>query len=200
METILGRYPRTIGDGLLMRPMEASDESALTQFFRRIPVDERQLFKHDVTQSSVIRGWVQSLDYSNILPLMVFQDRRIVADATLHRDRRGWSHHVAEVRIALDPEFRGRGLARQLLEEFIEFAPAMNVAILNACVLDVQHGARELVEAVGFVPIATLPQHAIDLAGVVHDILVYSYTLVPPERLAPEASWSEERADVGGDA
>jgi GNAT superfamily N-acetyltransferase len=200
MKKILSRYPRDIGSGLAIRPMDTSDEQALTQFFRRIPVDERQLFKDDVTQSAVIRGWIQNLDYSNILPLMVFKERRIVADATLHRDRRGWSRHVAEVRFALDPEFRGRGLGRQLLEEFIEIGPMMNVAILNAAVLDVQRGARDLVEAVGFIPMATLPQHAIDLAGVVHDVLLYSYTMVPPERLCPEASLTEEQADVGGDA
>lgn len=200
MKDILSRYPRTIEGGLVVRPMEAADGASLAAFFKRIPVDERQLFKDDVTKSAVIQGWIRNLDYSNILPLLVFQDRRVVADATLHRDRRGWSRHVAEVRISLDPEFRGRGLARMLLEEFIAIGPALDVALLNAAVLDVQHEARDLFETVGFVQIATLPQHAIDLAGRVHDVLVYSNTLVPPERLAPEAALTEGEADVGGNA
>jgi RimJ/RimL family protein N-acetyltransferase len=200
MKDILSRYPREIEGGLVVRPMEASDERALADFFKRMPVDERQLFKDDVTRSSVIRGWIRNLDYSNILPLLVFQDRRVVADATLHRDRRGWSRHVAEVRISLDPDFRGRGLARMLMQEFVEIGASLKIAILNASVLDVQRDARELIESVGFLHMATFPQHAIDLAGEVHDVLVYSYTLVPPERLAPEASWLEEEADVGGDA
>jgi RimJ/RimL family protein N-acetyltransferase len=192
------RYPRGLDDGLVLRPMEASDEQALADFFTRMPVDERQLFKDDVRRSSVIRGWIRNLDYSNILPLLVLQGGRVIADATLHRDRRGWSRHVAEVRVSLDPDFRGRGLARRLLQEFIDIGPSLNVAILNASVLDVQQEARELVESVGFIHLATLAQHAIDLAGRVHDVLIYSNTLVPPERLAPEASWSEEEADVGG--
>jgi RimJ/RimL family protein N-acetyltransferase len=200
MKDILSRYPRTIEGGLVLRPLEAADEAELIQFFKRMPVDERQLFKDDVTKPEVIHGWIRKLNYSNILPLMVFKDRRIVADATLHRDKHGWSRHVAEVRVSLDPEFRGKGLARMLLEEFIEIGPSLNIAILNAFVLDVQREARDLVEAVGFLQVAVLPQHAIDLAGVVHDVLVYTTTLVPPERLAPEASWSEERADVGGNA
>ena len=151
-------------------------------------------------RSSVIRGWIQKLDYAKILPLLLFDGGRVIADATLHRDKHGWSRHVAEVRVALDPEFRGRGLARRLLQEFIEIGPSLDVAILNAFVLDVQHEARELVESAGFVPQATLAQQAIDLAGRVHDVLVYSCTLTPPERLAPEASLSEEEADVGGGA
>jgi GNAT superfamily N-acetyltransferase len=200
MKEVLSRYPRDIEDGLVVRPLVAEDEAALLEFFRRMPVDERQLFKDDVTRSSVIRGWIRNLDYANILPLLVLQDRRIVADASLHRDKRGWSRHVAEVRVSLDPDFRGRGLARLLLQEFIEIAPRLKVAILNASVLDVQREGRELVESVGLLHIATLPQHAIDLSGIVHDVLVYSSTLVPPGRLAPEASWAEEEADVGGGA
>jgi RimJ/RimL family protein N-acetyltransferase len=200
MKDILSRYPRDLGDGLLLRPMESRDETPLTEFFRRIPVDERQLFKDDVRRSSTIQGWIRNLDYTNILPLLVLEGDRVVGDATLHRDKRGWSRHVAEVRVSLDPDYRGRGLARRLLQEFIDIGPSLDVAILNAFVLDVQHEARELVESLGFVPQATLAQQAIDLAGRVHDILIYSSTLTPPERLAPEASLAEEEADVGGGA
>lgn len=200
MKTVLSRFPRTIDGGFIVRPMESSDEEALVEFFKRMPVDDRQLLKDDVTKSSVIRGWIRNLDYTNILPLLVFKDGRVVADATIHRDKRGWSRHVAEIRVSLDPEFRGRGLARRLLQEFIEIGPELNVAILTASVLDVQQEAREMVESLGFVRIASLPQHAIDLAGVVHDVLVYSQTVVPPERLAPEAAWTEAEADVGGSA
>jgi len=198
MKDILSRYPRDFGDGLRLRPMEASDEEALTEFFKRIPVDERHLFKDDVRNTSVIRGWIRKLDYEKILPLLLFQGGRVIADATLHRDKHGWSRHVAEVRVSMDPEFRGRGLAGRLLKEFIEIGPSLDVAILNAFVLDVQHEARQMVETAGFLPQATLTQQAIDLAGRVHDVLIYSQTLTPPERLAPEASLAEEEADVGG--
>lgn len=200
MKQVLSRYPRSIEGSLVIRPMESRDERSLAEFFRRMPVDERRLFKDDVTSSSVIRGWIRSLDYTNILPLLVFDQERVVADATLHRDQKGWSRHVGEVRLSLDPDYRGRGLARKLLEEFVSIGPELKVAILNASILDVQYDARELVDSVGFVHIATLPQHVIDLAGRVHDVLLYSQTLFPPERLAPEASWTEEEADVGGGA
>lgn len=198
MSSILSRYPRSLEGGLLLRPMQVADEGELAGLFSRIPVDERQLFKEDVTRSVVIQGWIRNLDYSNILPLLAFDGPRIVADATMHRDRRGWSRHVAEIRIATDPEYRGRGLASTLIHEFMNLAPEIGVAILNAAVLDVQKDARFLFENAGFLHMATFPQHAIDLAGMVHDVLVYSITLVPPGRLAPEASWTEEEAEVGG--
>ena len=198
MSSLLSRFPKRLDGSLLLRPMQAADESELAGFFSRIPIDERQLFKEDVTSMAVVQGWIRTLDYSNTLPLLVLDGSRVVADATLHRDRRGWSRHVAEVRVAVDPEFRGRGLARKLMHEFINFAPEIGVAILNAAVLDVQKEARALFEASGFTHMATFPQHAIDLAGSVHDVLVYSLTVTQPGRLAPEASWTEEEAEVGG--
>lgn len=198
MSGLLSRYPRPLIGGLQLRPLKSSDETELVAFFKRIPVDERQLFKHDVTRPELIQGWSRNLDYSNILPLLAFDGDRVVADATLHRDRHGWSHHVAEVRITVDPACRGRGLGRALVGEFITLAPQLGVAILNARMLDVQKDARALFEHAGFFSMAVLPQHAIDLAGRVHDVLVYSITVLPPGRLAPEASWTEDRAEVGG--
>ena len=192
------RFPKTVAGGLSLRPMEARDEGPLVEFFKRMPVEERHLFKDDVTRHETILGWVKNLNYVNILPLLAFDAGRVVADATLHRDRRGWARHVAKVRLALDPAFRRRGLARTLVQEFIELAVPLRVAILQAEVLDVQQGARALFEDLEFTRVATLPQHAIDLAGRVHDVLVYSLTITPPERLAPEASIREEDADIGG--
>jgi RimJ/RimL family protein N-acetyltransferase len=194
----LARYPRKLPRGLVLRPMQEFDEPALVDFFRRIPLEERRLFKEDVTDPAVIRGWIRNLNYENILPLLAFDAARIVGDATLHRDRRGWSRHVAKIRVTLDPEFRRRGLARGLVTEFLEMASALKVALLHAEILDVQKGARALFEELGFHCVATLPQHAIDFSGRVHDILVYALTITPPEKLAPEASLREDEADVGG--
>jgi GNAT superfamily N-acetyltransferase len=194
----LRRYPKAVAGRFNVRPMVASDQSALVDFFRRMPVDERQLFKDDVTRVSVIQGWIANLDLLNILPLLAFEDSRIVADITLHRDRRGWARHVAKIRLTLDPNYRRQGLARALVLEMASLAKGLNIAILQAEILDVQREARLLFEDLGFQCIATLPQHAIDLAGRVHDILIYSQTVTPPEKLAPEAALTEAEADVGG--
>jgi L-amino acid N-acyltransferase YncA len=194
----LKRYPKTLPNGITLRPMEARDEAALVAFFKRIPVNERQLFKDDVTNAAVIRGWAKNLNYANILPLLAFQGSHVVADASLHRDRRGWSRHVAKVRLTLDPEQRGKGLGKALMREFIEMAHDLRTAILQAEILEVQKGGRRLFEDLGFYHVATLPQHAVDLAGRVHDILLYTYIITPPEKLSPEAALAEEDADVGG--
>lgn len=194
----LKRYPKKLAGGLILRPMEKYDEAALVDFFKRIPVEERRLFKDDVRNAEVIRGWVRNLNHENILPLLVFDGARMVADATLHRDRKGWSRHVAKIRVTLDPEFRRRGLARTLIREFIEIAPQLEVAIIDAEILARQKGAIQLFEDLGFLLVATLPQHAIDLSGRPHDVVLYAFTVTPPEKLAPEAALAEDEVDVGG--
>lgn len=198
MEPYLERYPRTLTSGITVRPMSAADSSDLLSFFRRIPVQERQLFREDVTQPSVIEGRVRNLNPARILPLVAFQGPRIVADATLHRDSGGWSLHLGKVRLTIDPEFRGRGLARLLLQEFLDLSKSLGVAILEGEILDVQHKAASLFEEMGFQCVATLSQHAIDLSGRVHDIRLYACVIQQPEGLAPEARLAEPDADVGG--
>lgn len=192
------RYPKSLPGPLMLRPMNATDEAALVTFFRRIPVEERQLFREDVTRLSVIQGWIRNLDFGRVLPLLAFQGPRIVADATMHRDQGGWSRHLGKVRLTLDPDFRRQGLAHLLIQEFIELAKPLRVAVLQAEILDVQKQAAILFEDTGFRCVATLPQHAIDLAGRVHDLKVYSQMISLPEGLAPEARLTEAEADVGG--
>ena len=180
------RYPKLISSHLELRPMVASDEPALLAFYNRIPVGERQLFNEDVTRPDVIRSWIRNADFTRVAPLVGLEGRRIAAIVTLHLNRRSWSRHVAKVRLTLDPEVRGRGIASSLIKEMIDLAPDLKVAILQAEGLDDEVHGRAFLEKTGFQFIATLPQHAIDLSGRVHDLLVYAYTVTPPEKLAPE--------------
>jgi len=194
----LERYPKSIANQIVLRPMNVSDESGLLPFFKRIPIEERQYFREDVTQSPVIRGWIRNLDYTRVLPILALRGERIVADATLHRDTGGWSRHLGKIRLTLDPEFRRRGLARLLIQEFVELSESLGLAVLEAEILDVQKETALLFESMGFQCVATLPQHAIDLFGRVHDMRVYAQAIRLPEGLAPEARVKEADADCGG--
>ena len=200
MKGPLGRFPKTLPGGYSIRPLRPSDAGPLAAFFQKIPVDECRLFKHDVRDAAVIRGWCRKPDYDRVLPLLVWKGRRVVADASLHRAGPGWSRHVARLSLALDPAVRNRGLGTALVREFIELAPALDVAILHAQVLDVQDHARALFLKLDFEAVATLPRHAIDLSGRVHDILLYDLVVTPPEQLAAETALTEGEADLGGSA
>src|SRR5262245_10180044 len=84
LRATLRRYPRKFSGRLQVRPMKARDYDGLVDFFRRIPIEERRRFKDNVADPRVLRTWVENLNYSTVLPLLVLDGTRIVGDATLH--------------------------------------------------------------------------------------------------------------------
>jgi L-amino acid N-acyltransferase YncA len=198
MAELLTRYPKKLPDGLQIRPLQPSDRESLGRFFRRLPLEERRLLKEDITDPAIVERFIRELNYEVVLPLVVVEGDRIVADATLHRDQRGWARHVARVRVTLDPEFRTRGLGRALIRELIELSRPLGIALLDAEVLSPQKDAIRLFEALEFECTATLQMHAFDQSGRPHDVLLFTYVVTPPERLMPGAQLREEETDVGG--
>lgn len=199
--TVIRRYPRPLkleGKALALRLLRKDDEKALLEFFKRLPVDERQMLKDDVTDPKVIKTWCQRIEVDKVLPILALDGKRIVADVTVHRARGGWSSHVGKLRITIDPAYRGLGLGHAMVKEAIELVPSLGVAILDAEMMSHQKDAIKLFEDLDFVTVATLPQHVVDLTRQPHDLVVLSRTLIPVERLSPDAWRSAEEVDEGG--
>ncbi|HZN61418.1 MAG TPA: GNAT family N-acetyltransferase [Planctomycetota bacterium] len=199
--TALDSYPVSVplsSKKIILRPMVREDGTALARFFARMPADERVMLKDDVTNPVVIANWCANLDPDKVLPIVALDGSRIVGDVTLHRDRRGWSRHVARIRLTVDPEYRRMGLARAMVRELLVLAERLGVAVVDAEALSAQHGAIKLFEDLGFIAVATLPQHALDLTSQPHDIVVLSKLITPVEQLSPDAHRLAEEVDEGG--
>ena len=179
------RYPRplTLRDGttVTVRPLEKDDKEALVAFFREVPAEERLFLKDDVTDEAVIDSWVRGLDYKQVLPLVAETGGRIVADATLHQQKRGWMSHVGKVRVVTHPDFRHKGLASGLIKELIEVARDSGLEMLDAEFMSEQTGPIQSFTRLGFYKVATLPRHVRDQKGKAHDFIVMVYDLVPDE-------------------
>lgn len=174
---MLERYPRTIAlknVEATLRPLKQTDEVHLLAFFRRIPVDDRALLKDNVSDPTVVKAWCAAIDYAKVFPLLALVGDRVIGDATLHFDRSGWMRHVAKIRVVVDPEFRGRGLASALISELIELAPGFKVELLDAEFLSKQAAAIRLFERLGFKRVATLPDHVRDQIGNLHHLIILS--------------------------
>lgn len=201
MSTALARYPVSVRLGskeLAFRPLQRSDAPELAKFFGRLPVDERIMLKDDVTNPAVIANWCTNIDLDRILPLVALDGTRILGDATLHRDRSGWSRHVASIRVTIDPEVRRLGLAQAMVRELLDLGERLGVAVVDAEMLAAQTGAIAMFERLGFTVVATLPQHALDLTHQAHDLIVLSKTLIPVEQLSPDAHKKADEVDEGG--
>ncbi|GMV86396.1 MAG: hypothetical protein AMXMBFR80_22510 [Dehalococcoidia bacterium] len=173
----LSGYPKTLqvssGPQITVRPMTRDDGPALLAFFRRIPDDERYFLKDDVTSESVIDSWAQHLDYDRALPLLAFDGDRVCADAVLIRHRGDARSHYAEIRVVVDPEYRGRGLGTALMKELIDIAWDAELELVQAeFVRDTQEDAVEAIKALGGVEAGSLKDAYRGRDGTSHDLVI----------------------------
>jgi len=156
-----------------IRPMQAGDTGPLLAFFRRLPPEDRQFLRDDVTRPETIEGWGRGLDYEQVLPLLAESGDQIIGDATLHRYGR-WRRHVGEIRVVTDPCFRRRGLASVLAREIFYLALQLGLDKMVAEMAADQMAARKVFEKLGFQPEARLVNHIQDTQGKKHDLLILS--------------------------
>jgi GNAT superfamily N-acetyltransferase len=178
----LDRYPAllTLEDGtsVLIRPLEGSDETALLDFFRGIPEEERYWLREDVCHPAVIHQWITGLNYDRVLPLIAERDGVIIADGTLHRRGFGARHHLGELRLVVAPAYRSRGLGYAILAELMEIAQELGLDRLEAeIVTGAQTAAVEAIEQMGFEQAARLSNHLLGHDGARHDLVLYVYDL-----------------------
>jgi ribosomal protein S18 acetylase RimI-like enzyme len=93
-----------------------------------------------------------------------------VAIVPLH----GWSSHVGEVRLVVDPEHRGRGIGRDLARHAVVEAVQLGLSKLVVDVISDQLALIGMFRAMGFEPEALLADHVRDRSGELRDLMVLS--------------------------
>ena len=77
-------------------------------FFERVPESERTFFKEPVLDRATVEGWLTG--ERGRRGLAFSDDGRVVGYVAVIR-LTGWSDHVGEVRLVVDPRRAGRGSA-----------------------------------------------------------------------------------------
>jgi RimJ/RimL family protein N-acetyltransferase len=192
LDLIHHRFPKDIRlkDGLRckVRPLQADDEKAFHEFFLSVPSGERMFIKHRVTEPAVIREWCQTIDLGRNLPLLAFEDGKILGDITLHQQLGGWKRHIGRVSVLVHPNYRGRGLARTLASEVIDIARDLGLEKLEAEFIGEQEAAIKVFALLGFSNLLRLPDYVKDMQAVSHDYVLMGLDL----------RVDEEYAGVGG--
>ena len=194
-------YPKraTLRDGqeIILRLMVREDDKKLLEFFRRLPPEDRLFLKDDVTDAKLIQTWAENLDYSHVIPILAESEDRIIGDATLHRNRHGWSTHVGDIRLVTDPEFRRQRLGRILAREIFFLALVLKLNKVVAQMMEDQHGAIRVFTALGFEQEAILKNHVRDLEGKHHNLIIMSQDVIGFWRRI-EDQIADAMADVSG--
>jgi GNAT superfamily N-acetyltransferase len=155
-----------------IRRIESYDRDALTRFLARVPEADRTFFKEDVGARGVVDGWLEPGPARAI----AVENGEVVAwlaVVPLH----GWSSHVGEVRLIVDPAHRGRGVGRALARRAVLEALELGLEKMVVEVIAVQEPTIAMFRSLGFDPEALLTDHVRDQAGELRDLMVLSHSV-----------------------
>ncbi|MBI5957330.1 MAG: GNAT family N-acetyltransferase [Chloroflexi bacterium] len=171
----------TLEDGarLLLRPLIPEDVDPLVQLYAAMQTEDLLWVRQKFNDLDLIRSWADGLDYSRVLPLLAIIDKRIVGDATLQR-RSGPYHHLADVRIFLAKDFRGRGLGTEMLCTLIEMARKAGLHWLYAEVFACQPKVIRAFESVGFKQKCVFENFFMMPDGQTEDVVIMLAQLLKP--------------------
>jgi ribosomal protein S18 acetylase RimI-like enzyme len=155
-----------------IRPLEPRDKAAVAMFLRRIPEGDRTFFKENVDDPEVLDAWTRP-DGGRSLAVEGEAVVGYVAVVPLH----GWSSHVGEVRVVVDPDYRGRGIGRLLARHAVLQALDLGLKKLVVEVVADQEPAVALFRSHGFDPEALLRDHVRDQQGDFRDLMILAHSV-----------------------
>ena len=157
-----------------IQSMADCDDLAVQAFVGKVPLHDLLFLDRDIRESKVLAAWRRAIEQGAVHSLVAVVDGEIVATTAVIRDPLSWSAHVADVRLLVSPESRGKGVGRALLEASIDYAIAEGATKLTARMTPDQRGAITLFEESGFRGEALLRDQVRDTNGELYDIAVLS--------------------------
>lgn len=155
----------------MIRAPIADDLDVLMAFFARVPEGERTFFKEQVLDRETVQRWLAEDRGRRGVAVDGGQVVGYVAVVRLT----GWSDHVGEVRLVVDPGQRGRGLGRALARWALAQALDCGLSKLYVEVVAEQEGAVAMFGALGFTAEGLLRDHVRDQAGNLRDLVLLAH-------------------------
>lgn len=105
-------YPKTVqlpdGAGVELRLMTPADRSAVLQFARNLPQEDRLFLRVDITEESVVDEWIHNLETGHATAIVEYDDAGLIGYATVHTNPVPWTRGIGEIRINVSPAYRGK--------------------------------------------------------------------------------------------
>ena len=155
-----------------IKRLEPADREALERFVARVPEGDRTFFKEDVEAPDVVDAWTRP-GPSRALAVEGGEVVGYVAVVPLH----GWSSHVGEVRVIVDPDHRGRGVGRALARRAVVEAVELDLSKMVVEVVADQEPTIAMFRSLGFDPEALLTDHVRDQSGSLRDLMILAHSV-----------------------
>src|SRR6266511_3490378 len=155
-----------------IRQLEARDEAAVDRFLDRIPEGDRTFFKEDVDDPAVRAAW-----FRPGTARLLAADGDTVVGYVAVVPLQGWSSHVGEVRVVVDPDHRGRGIGRALARGAVLAAVSLGLTKMVVEVVADEESTVGMFRSHGFEPEALLKDHVRDQTGEVRDLMILAHSV-----------------------
>jgi len=152
--------------------MAAGHVDAVTRLFGRLSEQDVTFVKEDVRDPGVIASWAQPDRPGR--RWVALDDKTAVGFVAL-LPLVGWSAHVGELRLLVDPAHRGQGIGGQLVRHALQHGMELGLCKVTVEVVAVQQPVIDLFTRLGFQGEALLRDHIRDRHGDFQDVLLLAH-------------------------
>ena len=185
------------GTWVSIRPFARADAIGVAEFAKGLPENDLLFLSRDIQHARVIEAWLDAVNAGEMESLVatayISGTDIIVATTAIVRDRLSWSPHVAEIRMLVSSDMRGKGLGRALLDASVALARDGGATKLMARMTPDQRGAITLFEEAGFRGEAMLRDQVKARDGTLYDLAILSLDVGRND--AAHAAWGLDSAE-----
>ena len=154
-----------------IQPVRVEQRQALAEFASRVPERDRSLVDSPLLSQVAVAGWTQAVPERRLAALA--DDGSVMGLVTVVRGV-GWSSHVADMRVIVDPAHRGAGVGRRLADQGVQLARSLGMTKVVTEVMALNTGALAMLGALGFAEEARLRGQVRDGDGQTQDLVILS--------------------------
>ena len=173
------RFPQEValgeGSSAQIRLMTPADRDAVLAFANNLPQEDLLFLRRDITDAAVVDDWMASLATESTYSLVAYDGETLAGYASVNRNTAPWTRRVGEIRVNVGPDYRGKGLGRNLTSEIFDLARSLGLKKVMAHMTTDQAGAQAAFRRLGFVPEALLADYVEDRNGMSRDLVIMSY-------------------------
>jgi ribosomal protein S18 acetylase RimI-like enzyme len=158
-----------------VEPLEERHLEDLRRFLDGLPERDLTFIKEDVRDHAVVEGWVRRGEPDRRARHFVAVDGAGVLALLSVVPQHGWSSHVGDLRLVVDPAARHQGLGATLARRALREALDMGLEKVVVEVVAEQTGAVQMFSDLGFRGEALLTCHIRDRGGELRDLLVLAH-------------------------
>jgi L-amino acid N-acyltransferase YncA len=160
------------GTRVLIRPLDMDDVDRSFAFFEALSEGDRTYLRRELSSREDAAERIRAMEPGDIHRLVAIVDDRIVAEAALELERRGWKRNVAELRLIVAGDFQRRGLGLRMARELYSVAMDERVEEIVVKMMRPQVAARSIFRKLGFREETALREWVRDTSGRKHDLIL----------------------------